>query len=195
MADMRPALEQALRALRAARVSALHPDSVSLYTAAITRAEAALAQEEQKEQDARAEQIMSEIWAQPDQTYEYIGAKLAENTQKAMNNRARVSVEAVRSALAQEKQDVPETDCGNMESVGWLESPHGAFRANLLYRMTAPQSVAWSIPLYTHPPRREWVSLTDEEIKALLPGAVRVPPGWRETVAALEQALKEKNHG
>jgi hypothetical protein len=91
MGDMRPALEQALRALRAARVSALHPDSVSLYTAAITRAEAAL--------------VMSEIWAQPDQTYEYIGAKLAENMQKAMKNRARISVEAVRSALEQEEQE------------------------------------------------------------------------------------------
>ena len=50
-------------------------------------------------------------------------------------------------------------------------------------------------PLYIHPPSREWVSLTDEEIKALLPGAVRVPPGWRETVAAVEAKLKEKNHG
>jgi hypothetical protein len=47
MGDMRPALEQALRALRVARVSALHPDSVSLYTDAITRAEAALEHKEQ----------------------------------------------------------------------------------------------------------------------------------------------------
>jgi len=106
MDNLRPALEQALRALRAARVSALHPDSVSLYAAAITRAEAALEQEEQREQDARAEQIMSEIWAQPDQTYEYIAAKLAENMQKAMKNRARVSIEAVRSALEQDEQEL-----------------------------------------------------------------------------------------
>jgi hypothetical protein len=38
------------------------------------------------------------------------------------------------------------------EPVAWMESPHGAIRANPLYRITAPQSVAWSIPLYTHPP-------------------------------------------
>jgi hypothetical protein len=62
---------------------------------------------------------------------------------------------SLRAALEQEEQ----------EPVGWLESPHGAFRANLLYRMTAPQSVAWSIPLYAHLPRREWQGLTDEEIK------------------------------
>lgn len=42
-------------------------------------------------------------------------------------------------------------------------------------------------------PRREWRGLTEGEIKALLPGAVRVPPGWRETVAAIEQALRDKN--
>jgi hypothetical protein len=130
MGDMRPALEQALRALRAARVSALHPDSVSLYTDAITRAEAALAQEEQREQDARAEQIMSEIWAQPDQTYEYIAAKLAENMQKAIKNRARVSVEAVRSALEQEEQDQPD--------INWLKARPGIeqFIAGVGYDMT-----------------------------------------------------------
>lgn len=44
-------------------------------------------------------------------------------------------------------------------------------------------------------PVREWQGLTDEEIKSLLPGAVRVPPGWRDTVTAIEAALKEKNHG
>jgi hypothetical protein len=43
MADLKPALEQALRALKVARVSALHPDSVSMYTAAIIRAEVDLA--------------------------------------------------------------------------------------------------------------------------------------------------------
>jgi hypothetical protein len=42
-------------------------------------------------------------------------------------------------------------------------------------------------------PVREWQGLTDEEIKSLLPGAVRVPPGWRDTVTAIEAALKEKN--
>jgi len=42
-------------------------------------------------------------------------------------------------------------------------------------------------------PEREWAGLTDEEIMSLLPGAVRLPPGWADTVRAIEQALKEKN--
>jgi hypothetical protein len=53
----------------------------------------------------------------------------------------------------------------------------------------------YAAPLYTHPPRREWVGLTDEDIKTLLPGAVRIPPGWRDTVVAIEAKLKEKNNG
>jgi uncharacterized protein YbdZ (MbtH family) len=49
------------------------------------------------------------------------------------------------------------------------------------------------VPLYTAPPQREWHGLTDEEIMSLLPGAVRLPPGWSETVRAIEAKLKEKN--
>ncbi len=48
-------------------------------------------------------------------------------------------------------------------------------------------------PLYTAPPQREWQGLTDEEVMSLLPGAVRLPPGWVETVRAIEAKLKEKN--
>jgi hypothetical protein len=49
-------------------------------------------------------------------------------------------------------------------------------------------------------PEREWQGLTDEEINnileeimSLLPGAVRLPPGWTDTVRAIEAKLKEKN--
>ncbi len=41
--------------------------------------------------------------------------------------------------------------------------------------------------------KREWVGLTDEEIMSLLPGAVRLPPGWSETVRAIEAKLRERN--
>ena len=41
----------------------------------------------------------------------------------------------------------------NTEPVAWIESPHGAIRANPLYRLAPPpQSLAWHIPLYTAPP-------------------------------------------
>lgn len=38
------------------------------------------------------------------------------------------------------------------EPVAWLEGPYGEFRANPGYRIAAPQSVAWSIPLYAGTP-------------------------------------------
>lgn len=36
--------------------------------------------------------------------------------------------------------------------VAWMESPYGVIRANPLYRVIAPVTEAWSIPLYPHPP-------------------------------------------
>jgi hypothetical protein len=43
------------------------------------------------------------------------------------------------------------------------------------------------------PQQRNWQRLTDEEVMSLLPGAVRLPPGWVDTVRAIEAKLKEKN--
>jgi hypothetical protein len=50
--------------------------------------------------------------------------------------------------------------------------------------------------LYTAPPRREWVGLTDEEIMELLDYGQygRVPEYARNFVDAIEAKLKEKNH-
>jgi hypothetical protein len=48
-------------------------------------------------------------------------------------------------------------------------------------------------PIYNAPPQRNWQRLTDEEVMSLLPGAVRLPPGWVDTVRAIEAKLKEKN--
>jgi len=45
------------------------------------------------------------------------------------------------------------------------------------------------VPLYTAPPKKEWVGLTDEEINALI-------QKWAgELVFEVTQALKEKNNG
>ena len=41
------------------------------------------------------------------------------------------------------------------EPVAWIEGPHGEIRRNLLWKLDPmpPQSVAWSIPLYTMSPK------------------------------------------
>ena len=46
--------------------------------------------------------------------------------------------------------------------VGWLESPHGAFRADPLYKMQFPsQLLQWQIALYTAPPQRKPLKMVD----------------------------------
>jgi hypothetical protein len=53
-------------------------------------------------------------------------------------------------------------------------------------------------PLYTHPPRREWVSLTEEEIYAIgkrlnIMTGINLTGYARKVARAVEQALKERN--
>jgi hypothetical protein len=54
--------------------------------------------------------------------------------------------------------------------------------------------VNWT-PIYTEPPKREWVGLTDEEIMEMLDYGQygRVPQYARNFVDAIEAKLKEKN--
>jgi hypothetical protein len=44
-------------------------------------------------------------------------------------------------------------------------------------------------PLYTAPPRKEWVGLTDEDIKGILD----CDRGWMVDIKKAEQILKDKN--
>jgi predicted RNA-binding Zn-ribbon protein involved in translation (DUF1610 family)/DNA-directed RNA polymerase subunit RPC12/RpoP len=48
----------------------------------------------------------------------------------------------------------------------------------------------WVTPVRTHPPKREWVGLTDEEIKQI---AIDTPIDGMRFARALEAKLKEKN--
>jgi hypothetical protein len=49
---------------------------------------------------------------------------------------------------------------------------------------------AGTVPLYTIPPQRTWVGLTDEEISDI---AINNPPMVHEFARAIEVKLKEKN--
>lgn len=57
--------------------------------------------------------------------------------------------------------------------------------------------IEWSKPLYTTPPQRQWVGLTDDEIKTALvivdPETKRLPPGLRDFARVVEAKLKERN--
>jgi hypothetical protein len=100
------------------------------------------------------------------------------------------AITALRAALAQEEQEpvAIKDDDGLTLKAGWDDLPVGT-------------------PLCTTPPRREWVSLTDEDV-----GAIRWGCRWNTMstddsmilttkdqvdafARAVEAALKEKNNG
>jgi hypothetical protein len=61
-------------------------------------------------------------------------------------------VRAYAEAFAEHKQArAASTPEPAQEPVGWLTSPHGAFKSNPLYKLTGPHSLAWDIPLYAAP--------------------------------------------
>ena len=71
------------------------------------------------------------------------------------------------------------------QPAGWLEGPHGAFRANLLCRIEAPQSAVWAVALYPALPPAPlravsaYYSLYAREVIVMLPGQIKLsfPPG------------------
>jgi hypothetical protein len=95
------------------------------------------------------------------------------------------------------EQDVPETDCGNMEPVAWLypEGLEALQKGKCWTAYGTKQDAQCSIPLFAHPPRREWRGLSkDESLK--LWGMRSDGPSNLEIIGfsrAIEAALKERN--
>jgi hypothetical protein len=97
------------------------------------------------------------------------------------------AITALRAALEQEEQ----------EPFGyiWPTGRHPEFR----YTQQMRDGVA-GMPLYTHPPRREWVSLTEEEIATITKESARGSAIRRDGTTshriarAIEAKLKERNH-
>jgi hypothetical protein len=95
-------------------------------------------------------------------------------------------VEDLRARLAQPE---PEPVAWVYDKFNWESWGDGSWQITVTQNKERDDQQ----PLYTAPLQREWQGLTDEEIMSLLPGAVRLPPGWSETVRAIEAKLKEKN--
>ena len=97
--------------------------------------------------------------------------------------------EAKKREVAQLETAMPEPE---QEPVGWFESPHGAFRANPLYKLEFPsQLLSWSVPLYTAPPQRK--PLTEADIKGIFDLGLST---WKLSESTVEFARAiEKAHG
>jgi hypothetical protein len=136
------------------------------------------------------------------------------------------TVNALRAALELPEQEVKGCDhcnhplyaaikcrvCGRVteqeqEPVAWrFEARHidSAWGAAVALKHPGPEGVYMRkvTPLYTHPPRREWRGLTDNEIINLARGVLEKPINYSEPAAwqladgiarAIEAALKERN--
>lgn len=85
-----------------------------------------------------------------------------------------MSIEAMKQAL---------------EALDGLSEPYDVLKAQNALR-TAIEQAEKQEPLYTAPPKREWVGLTKEEIKEI---SFANRPYVVDMVVALEAKLKEKN--
>ena len=91
-------------------------------------------------------------------------------------------IHALRQALAQPEQN----------PVAWMN-----IEDNIFYKYefkSCAESDKNAVPLYTAPPKREWVGLTDEELKPLCHEWQIIYGGYvRPFAETIEAKLKEKN--
>ena len=73
------------------------------------------------------------------------------------------------------------------DPVAWM---HTTGTGHVYFRKKPQDKVFNPQPVYTAPPKREWVGLTDEEIEHIADSE------WEEAfVRMIEAKLREKNHG
>jgi phage-related minor tail protein len=103
------------------------------------------------------------------------------------------AITALKAALEQEQEQEP---------VSWITDPLNWYeryseQVQKMTRIAQPEH-GYVVPLYAHPPRRDWQGLTDEEIDALkgnVWGSSGIAPRSASAFArAVEAAMKEKNH-
>jgi hypothetical protein len=165
MSDLRTAAQQALEAL-GKWSSGRDIDAVQLNDL-IATLESALEQPEQatgKESLQVGQEEPEGGWqsAPSPQVTQRIADMPMSEYRRGVNDGFKLGLREGRIKAEDEMREQPE------QPVAWLESPYGSIRMNTTMRFQfPPQSLKWKIPLYTHPPRREWRSLSEEEIESL----------------------------
>jgi hypothetical protein len=118
------------------------------------------------------------------QEFNTVNATLISYCKEALEQNDNLLTIAYMSGVAEGKSKALEQP--SQEPVAWM-SKMGSFTAIAETKKQLPKGTE-PIALYTHP-AQSWQGLTDDEILA-------IPVGSRlSTARAVEQALKEKNHG
>jgi hypothetical protein len=97
----------------------------------------------------------------------------------------------IEAALEQPEQEPVAWMYVGLNSNNIMHGPHLVWRPEHMDAMSAEKGVVAS-PLYTHPPRREWRGLTEEEIQSIH-DTYHKRMGPQEFARAIEAALKERN--
>ena len=94
------------------------------------------------------------------------------------------------------------TPADDGQPVAWMMVNKVIGPPSLHWKPQEDWHITWECkPLYTAPPKKEWVGLTDEEIQDLSYLSQKIDASnspWFDRLGfyrAVEQALKEKNHG
>ena len=99
-------------------------------------------------------------------------------------------------AVNMSQERVDETAKGEHEPVAWANA---ADLQNFDMRVRTNRDHYHTVPLYTSPPKKEWVGLTEEEIKKIAKKhkwhGGNVEPHLMSVFRSLEAKLKEKNGG
>jgi hypothetical protein len=116
------------------------------------------------------------------------------------------AITAVKAALAQEEQAEPVAYTGDVarrmreaEMTFHLGMPHAVVMQQMtrFHDLVCAEASLRAAAAFAIPPRREWQSLTEEDMEELLP--LYSDPGadaeMLEFARAIEVKLKEKNHG
>jgi len=111
--------------------------------------------------------------------------RLASELHRAFHDGGFVVQEALKAALEQPEQ----------EPVAWIQPDHlqKAKQAPFLCRVEPTQRCADFVPFFTHPPRREWRGLTEEDIWTLAANSLDSVLGRLHFARAIEATLKERN--
>jgi hypothetical protein len=107
--------------------------------------------------------------------------------------------EALRAALAQPEQEPQWDEVFDAAVRAYVRSAQSREMLRLCFQNKSDSdaiSIGWTAQelmafakgiasIYTDPPQRK--PLTDEALMALLPGAVRLPPGWKDFARSIER--------
>jgi len=100
--------------------------------------------------------------------------------------------DALRAALEQPEQEPVAWMYVGLTFNNDMHGPHLVWKPEHMDAMSAEKGVR-AVPLYTHPPRREWRGLTEEDIWTLAANCMDSVLGRLHFARAIEATLKERN--